>query len=298
MVKILAAALVVILPTLSFADISMLEKVKQFSDGGTTNIKLEQYWKSPSREPGLGFIYTQAQAGNPQAENLMGCVYYSGKWGVKKSSDRAFGWFQKAEQKSPVSRYNLGLLYALGQYPHKQGEIPGANMEKAEPYFIYSWKSAHVPQAAIRLAYWYYVKKDYKKAWDTAQSCSKVYPKHCKYLIGKMELDGTSPSGRNAYAALNTLFDSVETFNPNAAALLSWMYGSGAGADKNIEMAYAYDVIRTGIATPSAMNAVVSAWSIGLSDSDRQRGEAYGKNWLRTHDAPPPMDFINPLSGY
>lgn len=105
------------------------------------------------------FIY--ARKGNPVACNLVGVLFDAGK-GVKQDSSKAIKWFTYCANTNPHAAYNLAVIYADGRGVAK-------NAAKAEPYFKAAWNGLQTPQAAIRLAYWYRLQKDWNNEWEWLQ---------------------------------------------------------------------------------------------------------------------------------
>lgn len=57
----------------------------------------------------------KAQAGNPDAQNALGTLYYLGL-GVRRNNQTAFEWFDKAaRQGHPGAQRNLGMMYQDGR---------------------------------------------------------------------------------------------------------------------------------------------------------------------------------------
>lgn len=63
----------------------------------------------------FGLWLAEANSGNPEAQEMLGAMYASGK-GVARNDREAFRWYLlAAEQGVPSAQYSLGKMYALGR---------------------------------------------------------------------------------------------------------------------------------------------------------------------------------------
>ena len=267
-------------------DLSPLDRLKMALDSGNVSISIQKAWLSKDRDTAFQTIYDAATKGDPSAANLMGVIYDSGRWGMQKRPEMALRWFEKAAPKNGYAAYNMGVMWVTG----RAGSI---NAEKAAKYFEDGWGKSPVPQAAVRLAHFYYGRGDLKNAWKWAVIAKNNTPKYGAYIAGRILMEG-GPVHRDFYLATQEFQRAEEAYSAPAARALSLIYGSGEpGVEKNAVQAYAQDVIANGIEGQQAP----SNWEGGLSDDDRHRGKSFGENWLLTHQRPASVDYTNTLSG-
>ena len=85
--------------------------------------------KYPKTDSEITLVKEQAEAGNADAQNVLGVLFYEGD-GVKKDHAQAFEWlFRAAEQGHAKGMFNVGLLYSYGYGVPK-------NDEKAVEYYM------------------------------------------------------------------------------------------------------------------------------------------------------------------
>ena len=135
----------------------------------------------------LEYLEKAIEAGNDQAMNLLGTMYYSGRV-LEKDQAKAMEWYQQAADKgNSISMLNLGYGYYYGNGLEK-------NMEMA--YKLFTKSALLGQQAAIykvgdMFANGYFVEKDDRAAFE-------MYGR--SYEIAKEYLD--EPEGQEMYSSV------------------------------------------------------------------------------------------------
>lgn len=254
------------------------------------NIYLEIKAKKMERAE---LLFAAARRGYANACTYAGYMFDNGL-GVKKSPEKAFAWFNACAQNSPVASYDLAVLYAEGRGTNK-------DMEKAVKFFKQSWPSlkGQTPQTAVRLAYYYMKKKDWTSAWYWADVASNINnKKHGDYIMAKILANGYDRQ-QDIPSALVKATNAMNSYNPNAALLMAWIYGTGKTdepREKALEMACSYEMIAAIMDSRSNRGARFCEGEI--SAESKQRGENFAKNYMATQKAPVPMDFTATLDGH
>lgn len=212
---------------------------------------------------------------------------------VKKNPEKAFAWFKSCANRNPIAAYDLAVLYAEGRGVPK-------DMDMAIKWFKGSWPSlkAHVPQSAIRLAYFYMRQKDWNSAWEWASAASIANnKKHGDYLMAKILANGYGRQ-EDLSQALILANNSLHSFNPNAGLLIAWIYAAGKTdetRDKALEMACGYETIAAMIDTKTNRG---THYCVGELTAERKmRAEEFAKSYMADQKAPVPMDFVSTFDG-
>ena len=236
--------------------------------------------------PSLSSITKEAKKGNPDAQLLLGNMYYSGKganqdtaqalyWfteaankghakaqlalgniyyqgiGVEKDLSKGAYWYSKAaEQNDPVAQESLGYVYS---------DEEGAEKDESKAFYWFS-KAANQGLAASQwaIASMYYqgvgTTKDEKKAqfWGL-KSATQGYVGAQK-LLGDMYLEK-----KDKETAFQWYSKAAEQGDPESELMVAFMYYSGDGVKQDIKKAM--DIMATHAEKDYAAEALISCYT-------------------------------------
>lgn len=264
---------------------SLVEQGRSFLRGDD-GVLLRKAWGSNDPRA-YQIILDRANHGNDIAQNLMGVVFDTGRFGQHKSPEKALAWFNKsALSDNFVALYNLGILYSNGRVPGLK-----VNSKKAAKAFemVYETRRGKaIPQDIIWLADYYYNSRNYSKSMDL---CSRLTTQkwvgYTDTLQARMLLEGTAPEGRNPQKAINLLNEALNHQNMEAASLLLWIYRS----QNNDLLALSTEMIMH-----RSLDTRQAPASMSENDIDQARNMA--RLWIENHGTPEVLDFESTITGF
>ncbi len=98
-----------------FPVIELRQDVRPVDKGVKFNQVALAHYNSGKRSEAVRLWKSHAEAGNPEAQFILGVLYYRGNAGLGKDIIESVHWYRKAaEQGHMNAQYNLGILYATG----------------------------------------------------------------------------------------------------------------------------------------------------------------------------------------
>lgn len=231
-----------------------------------------------------------ARSGNDVAKNFVGFAFDHG-FGVPENPLNAAAYFNWASAKYPLAAYNLGLLYLKGRGVAK-------NEAMAMRLFSQAAEQGGIEPAFARIILFFNARNDHAQTWVWAQKAASYNSRTGYYMIGKMLLDGTAPTGDQVGVgdALSWLTKAAEMYSAAAANQLSRLYRDGKGVDRNLTMAAAWKIIAAGIGKQGAGQVAMGISELGLDTEESQRAQKFATSWLSSHAKPAARDYEHTLA--
>lgn len=164
-------------------------------------------------------IERRAQAGEPEAQNLMGAMHAAGK-GAVRSDAQAVEWFLRAAQKGHIeAQHNLAVIY------ERTGGTLKDPVEARRWYAAAAQKGFARSQAKLGEFFLYGVggPLDVHEARAWLEKAAAQHEPHGQYLLGLMRLEDDPKEG----ARLIEL--AAESKHRDAQYELARLYGTGRG---------------------------------------------------------------------
>jgi hypothetical protein len=232
-------------------------------------------------------IFEYANKKNTTACNYLGYLFYIGK-GVPRDVSKSVKWFSYCAKTNPKAAYNLAVIFSDGADSIKQDK------KKAEPFFKKAWNDLKLPQAGIRLAYFYRSEVDWSNEWDIIESLknAKAPPKHWAYLSAEMILQKHSPYFDKVKAKYDLAL-ATSQFNGSAATLMSMSLQQGVFDSENVkEACYYWDLaLKFDKLNGSKDVKNENKFKGILNDHDLSVCHTQSLNFFATNQAPKIMDF-------
>jgi TPR repeat protein len=280
------------------------------------SLLLDGSWNNSQDIPtGIALISQLAELGEASAQLDLGILYSQGRYGLEKSTDKAFQWYMRsAVQGNPSALYNMGLAYRFGRGV-------SADMDAAVDYFQQSY-DAGFDLAGCRIGDIYSEEPellDYHLASAAYQAVlddpeSAVLAKaNCGYSLGFIELrhygnvnnaiellqQAGARGEHNAFFELGLIYNdsdgiekdtakaidyyqrAVAMGNYRAAANLGYMYEIGEGVDVDLQKAISYYTFSARGGSPTGQNNLATFYRYGqVVNVDTQAAfELYQKSY-------------------
>lgn len=253
---------------------------------GDDGIVLRKAWNTGDSQAYV-IIRDRATHGNDIAQNLMGVIFDTGRFGQNRDPGKALAWFNQAGVNNNfVAFYNLGIIYSTGRTPGSKQDT--AKAAKAFEMVYATKRGKAIPQVIIWLATYYYNTHDYQKAWALcAELTTQKWIGYTNYLKARMLLEGTAPEGRNSQQAIRLLEESLNRQTPNAAPLLLWAYQT----TNNQLMTLVTQMIME--------RSIDIQMPTNMSQSDYDQARNIANLWIKNHGlVPEVLDFTSTITGF
>ena len=149
----------------------------------------ELYYNLDKYDEAFAVIKNEAENGNPEAQYLLGEMYYFG-YGTPMDESKAVEWYNRsAENGCPDAQYQLGYLYENGIEVTEDITAASEWYKKALDGYSDAASNGDV-KSLYELARMYYVgagvESDYKKAFDLYHTVAEKGYADAKYKLGEM----------------------------------------------------------------------------------------------------------------
>ena len=169
------------------------QEQKALADQGDVkaSLRIGQYLHNQRDFSGcLSYLYTAADAGEADAEALLGQIYYNGQ-GTTAVLSESLKWHTlAAEHGNADSQFDMGLFYAMGEGVAK-------DEKKGFEYFEKAAAQGHV-QGIATIGKLYFqghgVKEDRQKAIECFERAASMGDEDCKRFLGMLMANGDYPS--------------------------------------------------------------------------------------------------------
>lgn len=251
-----------------------LGQITGFTKGlkDSTNVEVAWLGVRQGKPDGVQALLKLANEGNVVAQNLVGYMLDNGV-GLKKDSAAASRWFALAARTLPLATYNLAVLYWSGR---------GVTADRVRAIGLFKMAAdlANVPQAMVRVLLDAEARHDNEEVWKWANKAAQAQNPVGQYFVGRIRTE------RGQYReAEEWLLKAAEQMEPNAAALLSYLYQTGKTGNPDPVSAAMWSQVAAAEGQ-SGVSATLGA-TAGLTDEDRRRAENLAKNWLASHRRAP-----------
>ena len=183
-------------------------------------------------EEAVEIIVPVAEAGNGEAQHLLGTIYSDGT-AMAPDYEKAAPWFRKAANSgSAEAAYNLGFLYENGMGVEKSEQA-------AFRWFLKGAKSGH-PIAQFRMALRILPEIDAKDSSgrDWLVKSAENGLSDAQQLLGRLLLHGSSGFKKDESRSAIWFERAAEQGDPKAAELLGTMFAAGVGVPEDYVLAF------------------------------------------------------------
>jgi TPR repeat protein len=208
----------------------------------------------------------EARRGNPEAQHLLGRLYYWGT-GVEKDYAQSLLWWSKAAASGYVpAETSLGLLY-------KNGYGTPKNPAQAEKWLNKAANDFDV-RAETVLAYMYYkgddVKQDYKRAFELY-----ILAGDRGYAPAQLSLGAIYDKMLDFPNAIKWLTKAADQGDAHAESILASHYVTGIGVEKDEKKAAALYRKAAEQGNKAAQNSLAAMYREGKGGLKQDYAEAY-----------------------